>query len=119
VFVAVDTTAYLENRYFNALNTFSFEYADAHRKELKEMGPVAFVTKADKDESILKRFLIFAEINENPTSQKRRLLHNYLKALIARQVFDESTFYQIYQQQDNMISKVVQLEKSSNQQNSP
>ena len=119
VFVAVDTTAYLENRYFNALNTFSFEYADAHRKELKEMGPEAFVTKADKDESILKRFLIFAEINENPTSQKRRLLHNYLKALIARQVFDESTFYQIYQQQDNMISKVVQLEKSSNQQNSP
>ncbi len=34
VFVAVDTTRYIENRYFMKINDFTFAYADTHRKAL-------------------------------------------------------------------------------------
>lgn len=112
VFVPIDTTSYLENGYFSKLNRFTFNYADANRVELLESGFDNFEKDFDKNDEILRVFLKEARADKNISDEKKNLIKHYLKALMARQVFDETSFSIINNKRDPMILKVLELEKN-------
>lgn len=112
VFVAIDTTSYIEGVYFRKLNDYTFEYADAHREELTTKGFEEFEKSFDEDGRILKDFLNNAQVGRDVTEDKIEIINHYLKALLARQVFDETSFNIINDKRDPMILKVLELEKS-------
>lgn len=110
VFVGIDTTAYLENGYFSKLNSFSFEYADNHRSELLEPGFEKYDANKDLQNEILKIFLEEVDMEKPASKEKKELLSHYLKALIARQIFDETSFSVINDRRDPMLLKVLELD---------
>lgn len=112
VFVAVDTTSYIEGGYFALLSKFTFEYADAHRTEILETGFENFNTAFDMDGKILESFLNEAKTGGEVNKQKKEMLKHYLKAMLAREVFDETAFSIINNKRDPMILKVLELERN-------
>ena len=111
VFVAVDTTAYVERGYFSRLNEFTFDYADVHRAELLTKGFEYFEANFDGDGEVFKAFLKEIKVEKIASKDKRELLQHYLKILIARQAFDEIAFSKLNNKRDPMILKVLELEK--------
>jgi carboxyl-terminal processing protease len=112
VFVGIDTTNYLDRGYFAKLNDFTFEYADAHRKEILEKGFENFETNFDEQGIILKAFLKQVKIDSAVSGEKKEIINHYLKALMARQVFDETSFSILINRRDPMILKVLELENT-------
>ncbi|MEI6866444.1 S41 family peptidase [Flavicella sp.] len=110
VFVAVDTTLYLENRYYYKLNSFSFEYADKRRKEMSAKGFENYDQDILQQEEILDLFLKELDSEEVLSNDKREKISHYLKALIARQVFNETAFFEINGRKDLMLLKVLELD---------
>ncbi|WP_152286107.1 S41 family peptidase [Flavicella marina] len=113
VFVPIDTTTYIENVYFSQLNSFTFEYGDAHRKEILENGFENFENNFDEDDVIVNAFLKEVRFERSVDAKKKTILKHYLRAFIARQVFDETAFYELYQKRDPMIQKVMVLESQN------
>lgn len=111
VFVAIDTTSYMENFHFNSLNAFSFDYVDAHRLEFEKMAFDEFDLLFDSDDEVLEEYFEFIKFKEIISSDKKETLKHYLKALTARQAYDENAFFKVNQKKDNMLSKVLELEK--------
>ncbi|MFC2110281.1 S41 family peptidase [Bacteroidota bacterium] len=111
VFVPIDTTAYLENFYFNSLNNFTFDYVDKRRKKMKSLKVEDFVASFDLNDEVLKEYFKYIKWDKVVSEEKKKLIKHYLKALVARQAYDEIAFYKINQQQDKMIEKVLELEK--------
>lgn len=121
VFVPLDTTGrsrYLSEVLYNGLvNDFAFEYADKQRAILKGYKSVAnFNSSFDITPSILNDFTAYAEKNgvkrnEKELKQSESLLKNQLKALIARNIWNNEGFYPIYQKQDNVLAKAMELLK--------
>ena len=114
IFVPIDTTAYMENFHFNSLNTFSFDYVDNHREEFENLNFEEFDVLFDSNDEVLKEYFEFIKFTEKVPSNKKETLKHYLKALIARQAYDENAFYKVNQKKDNMLSKVLELEKELN-----
>ena len=110
VFVAVDTTAYLENGYFTKINSFTFEYADSHRSSLVTQGFEKYDNDTEQQKHILNLFLEEVQLEKTATSDKKKLVSHYLKALIARQAFDETAFSKINDRRDPMVLKVLELD---------
>lgn len=111
VFVAIDTTSYMENFHFNSLNTFSFDYVDNHREEFEKLSFEEFDLLFDSDDEVLKEYFEFIKFTKKISSDKKDNLKHYLKALIARQAYDENAFFKVNQKKDNMLAKVLELEK--------
>ena len=57
VFVAIDTTSYMSNFYFNTINDFAFNYVDSNRNQLKDWTIESFIKDFDKDEKIFASYL--------------------------------------------------------------
>lgn len=110
VFVAIDSTPYLENGYFSRMNTFTFEYADTHRNEMVAQGFENYDQDTKQQEKILDLYLEEIQLEETVTKDKKKVLSHYLKALIARQIFNETAFSQIYGRRDPMLLKVLELD---------
>jgi carboxyl-terminal processing protease len=110
VFVPIDTQAYFENFHTNLLNDFVFNYLDSHRKELESMPLYYFINFFDEDESIFNLYLNRYYKNKRLSKGNKQKIKKYLKALFAREIFNESTFYQILYEDDKMINKVLELE---------
>jgi carboxyl-terminal processing protease len=110
VFVAVDTTSYIENEYFSKINSFTFEYADDNRNELLEQGFEDYDLNTEQQKNILEVFLSETNLERNVSAEKKALLSHYLKALIARQIFDETSFSKINDRRDPMLLKVIELD---------
>ena len=119
VFVPLDTTGhshYLSMVSYNGvLNDYAFEYADNNRARLKASYSVEtfrdkFLVSADE----LDRFVAYAEKrgvkrNEQQIRQSETLLKNQLKALIARDIWNNEGFYPVFQADDNVLKKAVEL----------
>jgi carboxyl-terminal processing protease len=110
VFVAVDTTSYIENEYFSKINSFTFEYADDNRNELLEQGFEDYDLNTEQQKNILEVVLSETNLERNVSAEKKALLSHYLKALIARQIFDETSFSKINDRRDPMLLKVIELD---------
>jgi len=113
VFVAIDTTGYLNNFYYRTITNFSFDYVDENRKELTENWTLEpFLANFDKDDTIFQTYVskIF-DINI-PSFKAKEKIRVYLKATIARELFGDLGFYQIIQKDDKMLQKVLELDAS-------
>jgi carboxyl-terminal processing protease len=111
IFVAVDTTrnsGFLTDVIYNGVLTqFAFGYADQHREELKSrIDPALVKSQLKIDHSIFEDFLDFAEESDfSPTlgelARSREELEMRLKAEIARVIWGESGYFQIYLDTDS------------------
>jgi carboxyl-terminal processing protease len=110
VFVAIDTTSYLNNFYFRAINNFAFNYVDGNRKEIAKNWTLdSFVENFDKDEQVFDEF--YSKIKEyKPSIKTKFIIKKYLKSSIANEIFGDVGFYRIQHKDDKMIQKVLELE---------
>ncbi|ARV15709.1 S41 family peptidase [Polaribacter sp. SA4-12] len=113
VFVAIDTTSYMSNFYFNSVNNFAFEYVDNNRKSLEKWTIDSFVTGFDKDETIFDSYLSDIKDTAKPSFKTKQGLNKYLRASIANTLFGDVGYYRIIHQDDKMIQKVLELERSN------
>ncbi len=123
VFVAVDTTSYLNNFYFNTIQNFAFDLVDNNRKEFTEMTLDNFIKSYNIDTaytSYLKQ--INSRLSDTrrslnnryqPSEKSRNIIKQYLKATIANQIYGDEGFYRIIQSDDKMILKVLELETTN------
>ncbi len=118
VFVALDTTEnsrYL-NRLFstNSLQEYTVKYAEENRGKLLEMEFDRFKAYFEVSEEMLQDLVTLAEANSLPFNQgdfnkSKKLLKQLVKAYIARGVWDNEGFYPIFNEQDEVFMKAIQL----------
>jgi len=112
VFVAIDTTSYMSNFYFNSINNFAFDFVDNHRKSLEKWTIDSFIANFDSDQTILSLYLSDLKRRSKPSFKERQRLKKYLKAAIANTLFGDVGFYRVMHQEDKMLQKVVTLQNS-------
>ncbi|PWG06000.1 S41 family peptidase [Polaribacter aquimarinus] len=110
VFVAIDTTSYMSNFYFNTINNFAFDYVDNNRTKLKKWTVETFISSFDKDEKVLDNYLSSIKDKIKPSFKTKKSIKRYLKASIANTLFGDVGFYRIIHQDDKMLQKVLELE---------
>jgi carboxyl-terminal processing protease len=112
VFVAVDTTALLNNFYFRTVNNFAFDYVDENRKEITDKWTLNdFVESFDEDDTVFDEYLSkIEEVSGSTSYQTKQTLRRYLKASIANELFGDVGFYRIIHKDDKMLQKVLQLD---------
>jgi carboxyl-terminal processing protease len=110
VFVAIDTTSYMSNFYFNTINNFAFDYVDSNRKELQKWTIDAFLIDFDTDAIVFEDYLSSIKDKITPSFKATQSIHKYLKAAIANTLFGDVGFYRIMHQDDKMLQKVLELE---------
>jgi len=112
VFVGIDTSAYYGGFDYRDMQYFVFDYVDNNRINLKEWSFDKFKTDFDKDKLILNEFLSFIDKEPNAELNVKRIafIELYLKAVFAQMLFDDNAFYKILNKNDDMISKVKELE---------
>ncbi len=121
VFVPLDTSGrshYLTEILYNGLvNDFAFDYADKERTKLKEYKTVENFKKSfDIRNSIMDEFSAYAEKNGVHKNEKQlkiseEIIKTQMKALIARNIWNNDGFYPIIQSQDNVLKKAIELMK--------
>jgi carboxyl-terminal processing protease len=121
VFVPLDTTGrtiYLSEILYNGIvNDFAFQYSDKERTKLKAYKTIENYNKSfEITPGILNDFIAFAEKNKVKRNDKEikeseGIIKNQIKALIARNIWNNEGFYEVIQTQDNVLKKAVQLMK--------
>ncbi len=111
IFVGIDTTAYFNGIDFEAINNFVFDYAiDDHKEQVNEWTFDEFKSNFDKDEVIINQY--FSTINKKD-SLNFPYTKLYLKALFARILFGDNAFYEMLNEKDKMLEKVLALENQA------
>ncbi|SNS58438.1 carboxyl-terminal processing protease [Ekhidna lutea] len=118
VFVPLDTaynTRYL-NRLFstNSIQEYTVMYAQENREELERMGYEKFKNEFEISEQMLADLVSVSEgnglsFNELEYKRSRKLLKQLMRAYIARGIWDNEGFYPIFNQQDEIFQKAIQL----------
>ncbi len=119
IFVPIDTSLYSE--YFGKVNRkglfneFVLTYMDSHRKELEEKyADVAeFKNSFNAEKEVFDDFIKFAdekeiEKNKEQINTSKKLILIRLKALIARNLWDTSAYYQIANDLNNSFLKAIE-----------
>jgi len=114
VFVPIDTLNSFSNRLYGRLNDFVFKYVDNHREEMNKWKLDDFIKNFDKDNKIFNIYLKQLDLKMPISEKARENMKIYFKALVARNLFGETGYLKIVQKKDNMILKVLELEKSTN-----
>lgn len=119
VFVPLDTsghTPYLALvSYSGLINDFAFDYADKNRKQLKAYKSFeVFNREFDVDKNLFSAFVSYAEKNKVPKNAKQinkseTLIKLQLKALIARNIWNNEGFYPVILSNDNVLKKAIEL----------
>lgn len=117
-FVPLDTTQntrYL-NRLFstNSLQEYTVKYAQENNDALSEMGFDNYRASFQVSEPMLKELISIAEGNKLKFSEKdfnrsKDLIKLLTKAYIARGIWDNEGFYPIFNEQDEIFQKAIQL----------
>lgn len=124
VFVPLDTTEY--STYYRDLvakgviNSFTINYVDKNRKNLKKLYKT--------DTQFIKDFKITdamwadlvamgekekVEYNKEQLDRSKPLIENILKALIGRDIFEDATYFKIYNMHDPIFLKALEVITSS------
>ncbi len=119
VFVPIDTSLYSE--YFGAVNRkglfndYTLTYMDDHRKELETQFSSVddFKKNFNIEKEVLGDFIAYAEKNDIKPNDKeiavsKPIILNRLKALIARNIWGTSAFYQIANEFNNSYVKAIE-----------
>ncbi len=119
-FVALDTTEYTKY-YRNVMakgifNRFAINYVDKHRKEVKKMYPddSQFVRDFEVTQSMLDEIRSMADkeevkYDEEEFNRSAPLMRMMIKGLIGRDIYDNSTFFKVYNQHDPMFAEALRL----------
>jgi carboxyl-terminal processing protease len=113
VFVSIDTTGTFSAELYSQLNPFIFKYIDNHRKEMNKWELYDFVENFDVDDKIFNQYIAELDINYPIPPNVREDLKRYFKAIMARNLFDETGYFMITQKKDNMILKVIELDSKN------
>ena len=113
IFVSIDTTGTFSAELYSQLNPFIFKYIDNNRKEMNKWELYDFVKNFDKDDKIFNQYIKELNINYTIPMVVREDLKRYFKAIMARNLFDETGYFMITQKKDNMILKVIELDSIS------
>ena len=113
VFVAINTTSYMSNFYFNTINNFAFDYVDLNRKELEKWTIATFIESFDSDEKVFDNYLSDIKDRIKPSYKAKQSIKKYLRASIANVLFGDVGFYRIIHQEDKMLQKVLELESTN------
>jgi len=117
-FVPLDTTQgsrYL-NRLFstNSIQEYTVKYAQENEETLKKMGFQNFKESFAVSEKMLGDLIYVAEENGLPFdtteyNRSKKLLRQLTKAYIARGIWNNEGFYPIFNEQDEVFVKAIQL----------
>jgi carboxyl-terminal processing protease len=119
VFVPLDTTGrsrYLTEVAYNGLiNDYAFEYADRERSKLQAFKTAEnFRKQFQVDDKLIAGFVAYAEKNKVLRNDREikvsdRLIRSQLKALIARNIWNNEGFYPVLLESDNVLRKAIEI----------
>ena len=123
IFVPIDTSrysAYYRKLLANGLiNSFVIQYIDDNRNVLtkKYTEFKSFNDNFEVDKTVLDKLIKYGEnrsVKYDSTNfeHSRHFLYNYIKALIARNMWDSSEFYEIFNQTDPSYHKALEAIKN-------
>ena len=120
VFVPLDTTAF--SKYYRdavakgALNKYVISYVDSHRKELRKKHKTDsdFVANFEVTGEMLRQLYDIAskegvEFNEEQAKQSEPLFKMNVKGLIGRDVYDNSTYYKVFNTYDPIFKEALRI----------
>lgn len=121
VFVPRDTTGvnsyYIKIVNSGVLRDYAFKFTEENRKKLKDMKDWQIAHEYLSKQPLVENLVTYAEnkkIRRRPLliAESYSLMKSQLEALILRNVFSNSeAFYKVYQKDDKMINKAVELIK--------
>ncbi|MEA3505399.1 MAG: S41 family peptidase [Bacteroidota bacterium] len=125
IFIAWDSTRY--NDYYTDIirnrvpNEFTMQYLENNRKKLnKSYNSIKeFKKEFELTEEDIEQFLEFAkekgvEFDEPGFNESKKYITLLLKAIIARNIFDVSSYYEIISNMDDVLQKAVELIEDDN-----
>ena len=119
VFVPIDTV-HLSNWFHTTLlpqtiSQITLDYIDLHIKEIQSFVSLeSFILDFDETE-LYRYFLEQIDIDESTFSnpkKKSKIIKKQLKAMVARYYWGNQGFYQIWNQDDSMLEKIIEIESS-------
>ncbi len=111
VFVARDSLLYYPQYHLTRVSDFVFDFIDNNRTEYTDMSWDDFISSYD-EEAVFQAYKIsIGNDGIHHNSNNSKFLKFYLKASMARELFGDTGFYRIWEERDNMIKKVINLEK--------
>ncbi len=117
-FVPVDTTFnspfFTKIRNEGLIYNFAFNYADAHRAELEQLGGHQAISRYLENRDIYSDFLNYAfdhgvDKNIEGTDKSREVVNTRVKAYIARNIINNEGFYPIIHQIDRTMQRATEL----------
>lgn len=118
IFVPLDTNGntpyFYEMRYKGIIQSFSLNYVDGHREELKQQYKEALYFKENfkVDDNLFNSLIKFAEQNEMPRNlteikESKELIIRNLKAFISRDLWGNFGYYVIINENDKTIQTAL------------
>jgi len=117
-FVPLDTTHTSKyfNQLFNAniLREYAFTFAEQNQASLKEKGYKAYLQNFEVTDAMLGRVVVMGIKNKidprpNDLEKNKHLFQVYLKAEIARNVWDNQSFYPIINETNEVLQQAIKL----------
>ena len=122
-FVPLDTADY--TRYYRnvmakgTINRYVVGYVDGHRKELRKeyRDDADYVKRFNVSDEMLQKLYDMAtadgvEFDAGQAAQSRPLFSMIIKALIGRDIFDNATYFNVYNTYDPIFREAISLIKS-------
>jgi carboxyl-terminal processing protease len=117
VFVPKDTSFEKENLTFilrsGFLSQYVFQVLEENRDYYNNLSWKEFQEKDLVTDKMISGFLRFSREREIPLNEYRPLLKRYLKATMAQQLFGNSEFQRIINNDDRIIEKVIELSETN------
>ena len=112
VFVSIDTASYFQSYHYRHTQQFVFKYFDDNVDEFKGWDFDRFLSDFDQDNKIFEEYMktVPDELEKLEPEQEQNL-KLYLKAVFALQEFDYNSYFYIINKQDNMLQKVIELDR--------
>ena len=114
VFVPLDTKRMFGNYHFSIMSEFVFNYVDNHRNEFENINMEYFMDTFDYNNKIFKSYVTLIKKSFHYKEKNNDEIKHYLKAMFAREIFDDYGFYQVLNTRDDVINKVLELEDNLN-----
>ncbi len=115
VFVPLDTENIFGNYHFTVMNKFVFNYIDNHRDEFENLTIDEFMKTFDLDNKISQLYIDEIKKSFHYKNKNNSQIKHFLKAMFARELFNNNGFYQVLNTNDKVIKKVLELEEKTNQ----
>jgi len=117
-FVPLDTTSNSKyfNQLFNAniLREYAFSYATENKSRLEEKGYPDYLQNFEVSQSMINEIIEMGRKNKIEPDYKdlqknERLFHIYIKAEVARNVWDNQSFYPIFNETNEVLQQAIKL----------